>query len=78
MGPRVVRGQFQRPPTSLLVPAFLTTKAVGRGSGQGLAIPRSIVEEIHGGSLTFRSEVGTGTTFVVRLPITAKRGAGTP
>lgn len=48
---------------------FFTTKEVGRGTGQGLAIARSIVVDKHGGSLTFESEVGKGTTFYVRLPI---------
>ena len=48
---------------------FFTTKAIGRGTGQGLAIARSIVVEMHGGTLTFESEVGKGTTFYVRLPL---------
>ncbi len=48
---------------------FFTTKAVGQGSGQGLAISRSIVVEKHGGSLTFESHVGRGTTFYISLPI---------
>jgi predicted ATPase/signal transduction histidine kinase len=48
---------------------FFTTKEVGRGSGQGLAISRSIVVDKHGGSLTFESEVGKGTTFTIRLPV---------
>ena len=47
---------------------FFTTKEVGRGTGQGLAISRAVVER-HKGSLTFQSEVGRGTTFFVRLPI---------
>ncbi len=47
---------------------FFTTKQVGRGTGQGLAIARSVIVDKHGGSLTFESEVGQGTTFVVRLP----------
>jgi two-component system, NtrC family, sensor kinase len=46
---------------------FFTTKEVGRGTGQGLAIARSVVER-HGGTITFTSEVGKGTTFYVRLP----------
>ncbi|MCC6158885.1 MAG: PAS domain S-box protein [Deltaproteobacteria bacterium] len=48
---------------------FFTTKEVGRGSGQGLAIARNIVESKHRGSLTFRSECGRGTTFTVQLPV---------
>ena len=49
---------------------FFTTKEVGRGTGQGLAISHTIVNERHGGSLTFSSRAGDGTTFLVRLPIT--------
>ena len=48
---------------------FFTTKEVGKGTGQGLAIARSIIVAKHGGSLTFESEVGKGTTFTIRLPI---------
>ena len=48
---------------------FFTTKEVGKGTGQGLAIAHSIVVTKHGGSLTFDSEVGKGTTFTIRLPI---------
>ncbi|MES1209074.1 MAG: ATP-binding protein [Pseudomonadota bacterium] len=46
---------------------FFTTKEVGRGSGQGLAISRAVVQQ-HGGTLTFETEPGKGTTFFVRLP----------
>lgn len=48
---------------------FFTTKEVGRGTGQGLAISRSIVVDKHGGDLSVFSEVGRGTTFVIRLPV---------
>jgi PAS domain S-box-containing protein len=48
---------------------FFTTKEVGKGTGQGLAISRSIVVDKHNGTLTVDSEVGVGTTFVIRLPI---------
>jgi len=48
---------------------FFTTKEVGRGTGQGLTIARSVVVERHKGSLTFESVVGEGTTFNVRLPV---------
>ena len=47
---------------------FFTTKPVGRGTGQGLAIARSIVVDRHGGALTFETALGRGTTFLVRLP----------
>jgi len=49
---------------------FFTTKETGRGTGQGLAIARSVVQK-HAGALTFESELGVGTTFSVRLPIRA-------
>ena len=48
---------------------FFTTKPVGKGTGQGLAISRSIVIDKHGGTLTFDSEVGRGTRFLIQLPL---------
>ena len=53
---------------------FFTTKTVGRGSGQGLALARTIVDR-HGGTLAFDSKVGVGTTFTIRLPIAGTSGA---
>ena len=52
---------------------FFTTKPVGRGTGQGLAIARSIVAEKHGGSIAVRSVVGTGAEFILRLPIAGRQ-----
>jgi PAS domain S-box-containing protein len=52
---------------------FFTTKEVGRGTGQGLAISRSVVVDKHGGALYFETELGRGTTFYVRLPIDGLR-----
>jgi signal transduction histidine kinase len=46
---------------------FFTTKPVGQGTGLGLSISRNIIEGL-GGSLTFQSTVGKGTTFRVTLP----------
>ena len=54
---------------------FFTTKEVGRGTGQGLAIARSVVVDRHKGSLTCESEVGTGTTFFIRLPVDPGEGS---
>ncbi len=48
---------------------FFTTKPVGRGSGQGLPLVRSVVQEGHGGSIDVASTLGVGTTFTVRLPV---------
>jgi PAS domain S-box-containing protein len=48
---------------------FFTTKPVGRGTGQGLAIARSIVVEKHGGRIAVQSAVGDGTTFTLYLPL---------
>jgi len=54
---------------------FFTTKEVGRGTGQGLAIARTVVVERHKGTLTFESEVGKGTTFHIRLPVSPEKAA---
>jgi signal transduction histidine kinase len=48
---------------------FFTTKEVGKGTGQGLAIARTVVVDKHKGTLHFESELGRGTTFYIRLPI---------
>ena len=48
---------------------FFTTKEVGKGTGQGLAIARSVVVDKHEGKLTFSVESGIGTTFHIVLPI---------
>lgn len=49
---------------------FFSTKARGRGTGMGLAIAYSIVEQ-SGGLLSVTSAIGVGTTFTVRLPLRA-------
>jgi two-component system NtrC family sensor kinase len=50
---------------------FFTTKDTGHGVGLGLAISYGIVKE-HKGVLSVESEVGKGTTFTVRLPVTVE------
>lgn len=50
---------------------FFTTKEVGKGTGQGLGIAHGVVIKKHGGEINLESEVGKGTTFIVRLPLTA-------
>ena len=48
---------------------FFTTKPVGQGTGLGMAITRDIIENKHGGKLTFESTEGVGTTFKLTIPI---------
>jgi signal transduction histidine kinase len=52
---------------------FFTTKEVGKGTGQGLSMARSVIVDRHHGDLSFETEVGKGTTFYIRLPV-----AGSP
>ncbi len=51
---------------------FFTTKEVGRGTGQGLAIARSIIVDRHSGQISFETEPGVGTTFRIALPIAGR------
>lgn len=51
----------------IFLPDF-TTKLVGKGTGLGLASVKAMVEA-YSGSISFESEIGNGTTFIVRIPI---------
>ncbi|MEM7586767.1 MAG: ATP-binding protein [Acidobacteriota bacterium] len=53
---------------------FFTTKARGEGTGLGLSIALGIIQR-HGGEITVDSTPGEGTTFLIRLPRFAQRGA---
>jgi len=46
---------------------FFTTKELGTGTGLGLAVTYGIIQR-HEGTIEVRSEVGKGTTFIIRLP----------
>jgi PAS domain S-box-containing protein len=46
---------------------FFTTKGIGVGSGLGLAMCRTIIEQL-GGRLSVESELGKGSRFQIRLP----------
>lgn len=58
---------------NILVP-FFTTKETGQGTGLGLSISRDIVVKKHGGELNFRSTLGEGTCFTVKIPLSLKEG----
>ena len=47
---------------------FFTTKPVGKGTGLGLSLSYGIIEK-HQGSIEVESEVGKGSTFRLRLPV---------
>ena len=47
---------------------FFTTKSVGRGTGQGLALARAVVQDRHGGTISVESTMGHGSIFTIRLP----------
>ncbi len=53
---------------------FFTTKEEGKGTGLGLSMVYGIIED-HGGKITAKSKVGSGTTLIIELPLkTANEG----
>jgi two-component system NtrC family sensor kinase len=53
--------------------AGFTTKPIGEGTGLGLSITREIIEDTHGGKITFETEMGAGTTFHIWIPMRQPR-----
>lgn len=54
--------------SNIFEPNFSTKTS---GTGLGLAITKKIIEE-HSGSIQFSSEKGSGTIFIIRLPLSGK------
>lgn len=50
---------------------FFTTKKAARGSGQGLAISKAVIEDRHQGKIRIETEMDKGSTFIIELPINA-------
>ena len=46
---------------------FFTTKKIGKGTGLGVSISYGIVKD-YDGNIAVRSEVGQGTTFIIKFP----------
>jgi signal transduction histidine kinase len=62
-GPGIPREQQNK-----IFDPFFTTKEVGKGTGLGLSISYDIVVVKHKGQLSFESELGVGTKFMIRIP----------
>jgi two-component system NtrC family sensor kinase len=52
---------------------FFTTKGGRGGVGLGLSITYSLVTEL-GGSVSVESEIGEGSSFIIKLPVSGKKG----
>lgn len=62
-GPGIPSGLLDR-----IYDPFFTTKPIGKGTGQGLALALAIINR-HGGTLECASAPGQGTTFTITLPL---------
>lgn len=52
--------------------SFFTTKEIGKGTGLGLFISYNLVTEVDG-TILLESELGKGTTAIIRLPLRPKK-----
>tara|TARA_Y100001933_G_C19011551_1_gene569042 strand:- start:4291 stop:5277 length:987 start_codon:yes stop_codon:yes gene_type:complete len=55
---------------------YFTTKKIGEGTGQGLALAQSQIVKTHGGRIHFETELGIGTAFFIFLPLDPEKPAG--
>lgn len=52
---------------------FFTTKGIGKGTGQGLALARSVIVDRHHGTVACDSVRGQGATFIITLPLKVQK-----
>lgn len=64
------RGMSSETVKRIFDPGF-TTKGVGVGTGLGLSIVYNIIEK-HKGEINVKSELGEGTEFIIKLPLSVK------
>jgi two-component system NtrC family sensor kinase len=51
---------------------FFTTRKIGEGTGLGLSVSYQIIKK-HGGEIKVESRQGSGTTFILHLPIASQK-----
>jgi signal transduction histidine kinase len=57
---------------------FFTTKPIGKGTGLGMSISYHIITEKHRGTIKCCSTPGSGTEFVIQIPIRQQTISGFP
>lgn len=61
--------EFREKIGSKIFNMFFTTKPIDRGTGQGLALAYNTIVCKHKGTLTYETQLGHGTTFIITLPL---------
>lgn len=51
---------------------FFTSQDTGQARGLGLSMAHGIIVDLHGGTIDFETELGRGTTFIIRLPLESR------